>query len=984
MKEASGLADGNRDLRWLDTRELGTASAPVIWNNSTKVSNIDYGVWEYSVDSNGEYTLTDTTTYYMANVTINNGRAYIEDVVLGNRVMVDRDTVFVDTVNSLVYTGYNEVPNVNGAYIAYAMSGNLADVVFILDGDLDDSVYFALESDDSESLTYEGDKYWEFLDAFVDGYAAEMYVSYDAVADLYNTNDPSYAMMKEGVVYEVTETAANGEPTYATELVEHDITHGQTVNEVGNGAFWLTNSQNNTNKYDVNDDTVFVMLEEQYDRNGVPTGDWDVMPADENDMIDLDDAIDETYDTLVEVLEQDGQTAELVYIWKFIPEAHQRDVTIFLDGEIIDTQTNAWNFQTTIIPDPAAVAALDEEVRLGSTLTYYYNTDTTHTYTMATAGLTGYLFTNAPTGYGDLTIYVTSSNDDILKVGNLTLNTMAAYNAPFDGDPGYIYRGADNSIYYNVTIDPLGNTITGVTWDVDVYVNYGDGNNFLAWSAEDVPATPAANTPNAWTASTPNMWSADAVVTVVISDLQVSTDEISDSEGMGAHSTVAEVNAALQSGDVTINGAWDPQDHATNSTVTIPANRTLTINGDFDAKTLGLTVNFTDATSELVVKGEFAANATQKYFGAVKATDLVLNYGSAIETLEFAGDVAVENDLTLQGVLTINIPNTLTVGGNVEDNNASSPIEINVTGHVEVTGNTDTHVNWGVLSPNTLIVEGTVSGKVTLGSTSAVGSAEIGTMAGKLTLLNGTLTIETALNSSTITTTDAVNVTVTLGADCTVSADAAKYFKSESGNAVIGNLGGYTFTATTADKNLKVDAESSDPDAPALELAFLLGAATYKYNDEYVYGSYAVKGNTVDITVGGRDNEGKDVTNRNEDGRATMMDAVARFLGALYRYDTENPVETIVFEDEEYAWVGTTGNTGSNWETDSMSLVKAIFGTKNDGSNRCPESIDLIIDGEEVTINLVFANGITADTKWDAEEAEGSTETSDATAAEEG
>src|SRR5699024_2021634 len=119
-----------------------------------------------------------------------------------------------------------------------------------------------------------------------------------------------------------------------------------------------------------------------------------------------------------------------------------------------------------------------------------------------------------------------------------------------------------------------------------------------------------------------NMWSADAVVTVVISDLQVSTDEISDSEGMGAHSEVAAVNAALQSGDVTINGAWEPADATANNTVTIPADRTLKINGDFDAKALGLTVNFTDATSKLVVDGEFAANATQKYFGAVEAKAL--------------------------------------------------------------------------------------------------------------------------------------------------------------------------------------------------------------------------------------------------------------------------------------------------------------------------------------------------------------------------
>ena len=62
------------------------------------------------------------------------------------KLIVDRKTIFVDVNGEVAYTGYDEVPNVENAEIAYVLDGDnnekadgkIAEVVFILDGEIYD------------------------------------------------------------------------------------------------------------------------------------------------------------------------------------------------------------------------------------------------------------------------------------------------------------------------------------------------------------------------------------------------------------------------------------------------------------------------------------------------------------------------------------------------------------------------------------------------------------------------------------------------------------------------------------------------------------------------------------------------------------------------------------------------------------------------------------------------------------------------------
>ena len=93
----------------------------------------------------------------------------------------------MDVEGETAYTGYNEVPDVDNATLAYVLStknGNVAEIVFIVDGDVYDSAstYFMLSKTTRESLQYDGDYYWEYTNAYVNGVKQSVYVDQDPVS----------------------------------------------------------------------------------------------------------------------------------------------------------------------------------------------------------------------------------------------------------------------------------------------------------------------------------------------------------------------------------------------------------------------------------------------------------------------------------------------------------------------------------------------------------------------------------------------------------------------------------------------------------------------------------------------------------------------------------------------------------------------------------------------------------------------------------
>ena len=211
-------------------------------------TNIDEKVWAYTVGEDKIYTLKAVDSKTMTNAEINNGKAYISDGK--NDFIVDKKTVFVDVEGETAYTGYNEVPDVDNATLAYVLStknGNVAEIVFIVDGDVYDSAstYFMLSKTTRESLKYDGDYYWEYTNAYVNGVKQSVYVDQDLGA------------LEVGHLYKATKTV---DEKYITGIEDVEL-KDNTVNARGDGAFWLTTVEDAKVKYDVDDDTVFVYVD---------------------------------------------------------------------------------------------------------------------------------------------------------------------------------------------------------------------------------------------------------------------------------------------------------------------------------------------------------------------------------------------------------------------------------------------------------------------------------------------------------------------------------------------------------------------------------------------------------------------------------------------------------------------------------------------------------------------------------------------------
>ena len=312
------LADGTvakvevkDEIKKLDADKNGK-NDKITWNEEgnyqhsvKKGTNIDHKIFSYTVSDKGVYTLTNIADQgYKKPVEIHNGKAYVSVGV--NDYIVDKKTTFVDYDGEKAYTGYNEVPNVENAEIAYVLDGKVAEIVFILDGDIydKDGTYFVLTKDTRESLKYDDEHYWEYSKAYVKGEKKNVIVAYDALV-----GGVEGVKLDAGKLYKATKTI---DEQYIIEL-KHIAWEGNTVNAVGDDAFWLTTVKSKTVKYDTNDETEFVLVEETVDEEGKST--WTVSEGNINDLKAPKNDDKTTYTLTAQVLEKDDETAELVYIY---------------------------------------------------------------------------------------------------------------------------------------------------------------------------------------------------------------------------------------------------------------------------------------------------------------------------------------------------------------------------------------------------------------------------------------------------------------------------------------------------------------------------------------------------------------------------------------------------------------------------------------------------------------------------------------------
>ena len=316
------------DLSWLDRTELTTYNAA-----NTKVSNLDYQIWEYSVNDDGDlYALEYVTNWYKKEADIHNGDSYIDLTTENDEIVIDRNTIFVNMMDDVAYTGFDEVPDIEDASIVYVQDINeAAEVVFILDGIVQDAdkIYFTLANDAYDTVDYDRDEYYFFDD---DGLTVDGSVRNDLVVsvdDFYGDNgifaqlgiaanrnsrtsvDAAFeTLIDMGVVFRVDQT--EDESYIVTFAPETDWSYARVV---GEDALRLVKNNQNSDIFHTDGDTVIVLMEAIYDGGNT---DYDVDEWDVSSVGDLDDIItgidEDGWTSQVQVLKADGQYAELIYI----------------------------------------------------------------------------------------------------------------------------------------------------------------------------------------------------------------------------------------------------------------------------------------------------------------------------------------------------------------------------------------------------------------------------------------------------------------------------------------------------------------------------------------------------------------------------------------------------------------------------------------------------------------------------------------------
>ena len=328
---------------------------------SAKETNIDGLIWDYSADSNGVYSLSyvpelnkDNTTVNsdlyqneLFNVSINNGEAYIQGTDDASHFIIDNSTIFVDTMNHKSYTGYNEVPDVKNAHIAYVVEDGVAEIVYIFDGNIYDenSIYFMLTDTKGESFKNDGDEYYEYFNAYVDGKKQSLNISYEAMEPYAWFDEDGDPLLVPGVLYQVVKSEEDGK--YITEI-RYAGPDTYDVTGVGDGSFRISTlpaptTTTNSEKFDVNDETVFVLVEYTW-YNGKMN--LEISRGDLSDMFVGKDH--ERYKVYADVVEQDGQTAELVYLTYCKPISNC-DVEIQVENAQVTVQGK--NIDKTFIKD---------------------------------------------------------------------------------------------------------------------------------------------------------------------------------------------------------------------------------------------------------------------------------------------------------------------------------------------------------------------------------------------------------------------------------------------------------------------------------------------------------------------------------------------------------------------------------------------------------------------------------------------------------
>ena len=261
-------------------------------------------------------------------------------------------------------------------------------------------------------------------------------------------------------------------------------------------------------------ETTYVIIEEQYNRALTELTGYDVSEGGYGDIIewvdeDPDNATEDGYATLVNVVKADDDDAQLVYILRFQPEFYSHDITVRLDGEVVKVIEDVFGIEHNY-----AYKLNVEDILAG------YDESWAFTYTISGINHTfnvnkGTYNIAVPVTDSDVTVDITSRNDNIITNGRVTLDTTAVREIAKPNDVSMDFFGG---IDYSFKYTGEGNQ---VSYTETLY------RNGVKTGEEDVVAADVKNGLVYGEASAVSIDS-DDLITVVISDLKEYTPETKD------------------------------------------------------------------------------------------------------------------------------------------------------------------------------------------------------------------------------------------------------------------------------------------------------------------------------------------------------------------------------------------------------------------------------------------------------------------------
>ena len=164
--------------------------------------------------------------------------------------------------------------------------------------------------------------------------------------------------LKAGVLYKVLKTV---DEEYITEIEEVALGNN-LVNAVGDDAFWITKTQDKSVKYDVDEETVFVYVD------NTKSTKFDISEGNLNDMEEYDAS--EKTNTYVTVVKDanDHETARLVYIVEK-STVENFDVAIEVENAVLTVNGKEYTENATLNVEKGTKLTWTAKAKPGYTLT---------------------------------------------------------------------------------------------------------------------------------------------------------------------------------------------------------------------------------------------------------------------------------------------------------------------------------------------------------------------------------------------------------------------------------------------------------------------------------------------------------------------------------------------------------------------------------------------------------------------------------------